>query len=213
MNSIRFPFEHVLVMDPTDLTGLALCYLANEMAGDAISELHLSPLSLAGRLEALTGTNVLLITRLQIDERGPDGGLELVKSNAQNPGCRVMVCTGFTDPLLLRQVIKLGPAVVVMCQEPLDVLRQALAMAGVASPHTVLSPAVTEGLALTRDLRQSKTDSQAGETSLLMNDLREAARTMHISPRAITAWKRRTSSAGGDIKVFSWIEGAESKRK
>ncbi|MHC0025521.1 hypothetical protein [Enterobacter vonholyi] len=121
----------------------------------------------------------------------------------QIPGCRVMVFTGLAEPLLLRAVIQQRPAVVVMCQEPLEVLRQALTMAAVASCHTVLSPAVTEGLALARYLT-TRGGALPDKASLATLSEKEAAREMLVSPRAVSAWRRRMAGAGCGTPLFSW---------
>lgn len=206
-------FDRTLVMDSLALTGMVLCDLADEAAGRPCSELLPSLSALYERLVALRASQpearVLIITELLDQQSSLQEGiamLDALQGLCQGGRCRVMVCTAQTDPLLLKAVVNRSPSVVVLRQESLGVLRQALRMAGGAWPDTVMSPAVTEGLMLTREVNLTPHELECLVTQADGLGLKTSAKVMNISYRTVAAYRQNLSkrSDQGRQMTFSW---------
>ncbi len=213
MSEYFFAFDRVLVMDSLALTGTVLCDLADEAAGRPCSELLSSLGALYERLAALRASQpdawVLIITELRDQQSSLQEGiamLDALQGLCQGGRCRVMVCTAQTDPLLLKAVVNRSPAVVALRQESLGVLRRALRMAGVAWPDTVMSPAVTEGLMLTREVDLTPQELECLVTQANGLGLKTSAKVMNISYRTVAAYRQNLSKRPdpGQPVTFSW---------
>lgn len=191
-DEVFFPFSTVLVLDALPLTAVAFCALASDVAGRPAGEAFASPGALLSRLAGLGGSQVLIIIHAPSAPEDIRILAELFMQVRAHPGCRVMLCADVTSPQWLMPLLCLRPEVLVLRQEPLSVLRRGLLLSGVAWPDTVLSPAVTDGLALIRGLSGSVTIPSL---------------SVHASHRDVAAWRRRASQ-GESAGVFSWADGA-----
>ena len=206
-------FDRALVMDSLMLTGPVLCDLVDEVAGHSCSE-HLTSLlalhaRLASRVQSDPDERLLIITELTDGQGRLQDGMALLADlqDLRLQGrCRVVVCTGQTDPLLLKAVVNRRPSVVVLRREPLDALRMSVQMAGVAWPDTVLSPAVTEGMMLTRDVTLSPRELEFLVTQADGLGLKASAKVMNISYKTVATYRHNLTRRleRGRKGAFSW---------
>lgn len=192
-NSALFPFGRVLVMDPSPLTGLALCQITDEVACQPCSEYVASLPVLHEALSRSRGERVLLIMELMSaggTVRDGMGLLQMLQPFLLSGQYRVLVCTDLADPLLLRAVLSGRPSVLVLRREPLTVLREAISMADVAWPGTVLSPAVTDGLARVRHVKLAPREMEMLVTQVDYPDIRASAAVMAVSHKTVSTWRR-----------------------
>lgn len=198
-----FPFDRVLVMDRNPLSGLGLCALADEVAGRHCSEYVSTLAELYQACERYHGERLLLITELISDTEPLRRGLALLQMIAPRVRlgqCRVVVCTGLADPLLLKVIVNVIPSVVVLRSEALSVLCDAIRLADISWPEMRRSPAVTDGLELIRDYKLTPREMEWLVTQADGLDLKASARAMRVSYKTVSAWRRniarRTGSEG-----------------
>ncbi|APG19795.1 hypothetical protein A3780_20340 [Kosakonia radicincitans] len=202
-------FDRVVVMDRCFLSGQALCELAGEACGCGPGQYVNTLQALHGVLEAGAGHRMLIITELLSDREPLSAGLALLDALQTPLGrghCRVMVCTDLTDPLLLKVMLNRRPSVITLRRESLSVLRQAVRMTGESWPGTVLSPAVTEGLALVRDLKLAPRELEWLVTQMDGMGLKASARAMNVSYKTVATWRRNISLQVGypETGAFTW---------
>ncbi|EBP9815853.1 response regulator transcription factor [Salmonella enterica] len=202
MRDDYFPFDRVLVMDRYPLTGLGLCALADGVAGRVCSE-HFTTLNgLYRACLRYEGERLLLITELISDVESLRAGLALLRElgpRLRSGRCRVVVCTDLADPLLLKVIANEMPTVVVLRNEALSVLQDAIRLAGTPWPEMLLSPAVTEGLALTRDHRLTQRELEWLATQADGLDLKASAKAMKVSYKTVSAWRRNIAQTTGSV--------------
>lgn len=208
-NDMFFPFDRVLVMDRSPLIGLALCDLANGVACRQCSEYVADLATLHTAMSGAGRERLLLITELMTDREPLSTGLAMLDELQARLGsghCRVMVCTDLTDPLLLKVMLNRRPSLITLRRESLSVLRQAMRMAGESWPGTVLSPAVTEGLALVRDLKLAPRELEWLVTQMDGMGLKASARAMNVSYKTVATWRRNISLQVGyqETRAFTW---------
>ncbi|EBW2650667.1 DNA-binding response regulator [Salmonella enterica subsp. enterica serovar Newport] len=210
MREGHFSFDRVLVMDRFPLTGLGLCALVDEVADRACSE-HLSTLTaLRQACRRYEGERLLLITELISDTEPLSEGIALLKEMAPrvlSGQCGVMVFTDLHDPLLLKVIVSEMPSVVVLRSESLSVLREAIGHAGNAGPEILLSPAVSEGLALAQNHKLTPRELEWLVTQADGMGLKASAKAMKVSYKTVSAWRYNISRHTG-----SWGKGAMNRR-
>ncbi|HGF4744269.1 TPA: LuxR C-terminal-related transcriptional regulator [Escherichia coli] len=197
-----FPFDRVLVMDRYPLTGLGLCALADGIAGRDCSELFTTLSGLYRACLRYEGERLLLITELISEVEPLRAGLTLLRelgSRLRSGQCRVVVCTGLADPLLLKVITNEMPSVVVLRNEALSILRDAIHLAGTPKPEMLLSPAVMEGLALIKDHRLTQRELEWLATQADGLELRASAKAMNVSYKTVSAWRRNIAQTTGSV--------------
>lgn len=208
-NDMFFPFDRVLVMDRAPLTGLALCDLADSVAGRPCSEYIADLPALQAAVSAAGTERLLVITELMGAGSTVRDGMALLKALQplqQTDQCRVMVCTDLSDPLLLRAILRAHPSVLTLRREALAVLREAIRMADVDWPCTVLSPEVSGGLARVHGVKLTPREMEMLLTQVDHPDLRASARVMNVSHKTVSAWRLNIMrQITGDRKAsFRW---------
>lgn len=205
-----FPFDHVLVMDRFPLSGLGLCALADGVAGRVCSE-HVTTLrALHHACRRHAGERLLLITELISDTESLSRGLDLLRELApqvRSGQYRVVVCTDLADPLLLKVTVNMMPSVVVLRREALSVLRDALRQVCMPGAGILLSPAVTDGLALAGSFTLTPREMGWLVTQADGLNLKESARAMNVSYKTVSAWRRNIAR-----KTGSYGKGAFNQR-
>lgn len=216
MRDSHFPFDRVLVMDRSALSGLGLCALADGVAGRTCSE-HLTTLTALYHASlCYGGERLLIITELISNTEPLREGLALLRELAprvRSGQCCIMVCTDLADPLLLRIIANEMPSVVVLRCESLSVLRDAIRLAGGAWSEMLLSPAVTDGLALVRRYRLTQRELEWLVTQADGLDLRASAKVMRVSYKTVSVWRRNIAqSIGSTGKVAINLRLAKIRR-
>ena len=202
-----FSFDRVLVMDRSALSGLGLCSLADSVAGRVCSE-HVTTLTaLYQACLCYGGERLLIITELISNTEPLRAGLALLRELAprvRSGQCCIMVCTDLADPLLLKAIVHEMPSVVVLRCEPLSVLRDGIRLAGKPWPETLMSPAVTDGLALVRRYRLTPRELEWLVTQADGLDLRASAKVMGVSYKTVSVWRRniaRNTGSSGKSEI------------
>ncbi|UDJ82088.1 hypothetical protein [Kosakonia oryzae] len=191
-NDVVFLFDRVLVMDRAHLTGLALCNLADSVAHRPCSEYVADLSALQAAVSCAGQERLLLITELMSAGSTVRDGVTLLQALQplqQTGQCRVMVCTDLADPLLLRAILSAHPSVLALRREALVVLQEAIRMADVDWPGTVLSPAVTEELARVQEVKLAPREMEMLVTQVDHPDLRALAQVMNVSHKTVSAWR------------------------
>src|SRR5690606_33520109 len=81
------------------------------------------------------------------------------------------------------------PAAIVLRKESIDIIRQAILMADVAAMGTILSPAVTEGLELARDVCLTRDELEDFVLHNTCIGYRESARLMGVGYKKLQTWR------------------------
>lgn len=194
-------------MDRYPLTGLGLCALADGVAGRVCSE-HITTLSaLYQACLNYEGERLLLITELISDMEPLRTGIALLRElgpRIRSGRYRVVVCTDLADPLLLKVIANEMPSVVVLRRESLSVLQDAIRLAGTPWPEMLLSPAVTEGLALARSHKLTPRELEWLVTQADGLDLKASAKLMNVNYKTVSSWRRniaQTTGSGGKVAI------------
>ncbi|MEJ3966555.1 hypothetical protein [Citrobacter braakii] len=205
-----FSFDRVLVMDRFPLTGLGLCALVDEVADRACSE-HISTLTaLRQSCQRYEGKRLLLITELISNTEPLSDGIALLREMAPrvlSGQCCVIVCTDLHDPLLLKVIVSEMPSAVVLRSESLSVLRNAISKAVNAGPEILLSPAVSDGLALVQNQKLAPRELEWLVTQADGMDLKASAKAMNVSYKTASVWQYKISR-----HTSSWGKGAMKRR-
>lgn len=203
-------FDRAFIMDSLSLSGRALCELTDRVAGRPCSQ-HVTTLDqLMKAVLRHTGERLFIITELMSERERLADCLKLLAALRPRQAadrCRVMVCTDLSDPLVLRAVSNLQPAAIALRRESLEILTQSMRMAWISWPNTVLSPAVTDGFMLARDIHLTPRELEWLVTQADGMDLRGSAKAMRVSYKTVSTWRRnisrRLSTATGDSKPFT----------
>lgn len=211
MSDVHFLFDRVLVMDRFPLSGLGLCALTDGVAGRGCSE-HVTTLrELHQACQRYEGERLLLITELISDTESLSRGLswldELVP-RVRSGQYRVVVCTDLADPLLLKVIVNMMPSVVVLRSEALFVLQGAIRQGGAPGTGVLLSPAVTEELALAGSYKLTRWELGWLITQADGLDLKASARAMNVSYKTVSAWRRNIARKTGSHGKGGGLTGA-----
>jgi DNA-binding CsgD family transcriptional regulator len=205
-------FDRTLVMDSLALTGMVLCDLADEAAGRPCSELLPSLSALYERLVALRASQpearVLIITELLDQQSSLQEGIAMLDALQG-------LCQGALSGDGVHGADR--PASAEGGREPQSVSRgSAPGIAGRTTagsadgrgawPDTVMSPAVTEGLMLTREVNLTPHELECLVTQADGLGLKTSAKVMNISYRTVAAYRQNLSkrSDQGRQMTFSW---------
>ncbi|EDK5264489.1 hypothetical protein CI424_25525 [Salmonella enterica subsp. enterica serovar Enteritidis] len=200
MRDGNFSFDRILVMDRYPLSCLGLCALADEVAGRVCSE-HISTLrALRQACQHYEGERLLLITELISNTESLREGLAFLRELAphiHSGQYRVMVCTGLSDPLLLKAIANEDLSALVLRRESLSVLRNAINWALNSRPEVMLSPAVTEGLLLARGHKLTPRELEWLVTQADGMGLKASANVMKVSYKTVSAWRYNIGRSTG----------------
>lgn len=189
-------FDRAVVMNACHFSGLALCGLADGVCGPGNSVHVTCVTGLEAALQSLAGYRVLIITDITSVRDTLFRGLDFlvaIRPLCGYQGHRVVVCTDITDPLLLRVIHAAGPSVMVHSGESLTVMRQALRMAREDWSGTLLSPAMTEGMEMTRGLALPPREAGWFISQVEVLNLMATVRLTGVSYRALTRWRSRVA--------------------
>lgn len=194
-------------MDRSALSGLGLCALADGVAGRVCSEHVTTLVALYQACLRYAGERLLIITELISNTEPFRAGLTLLRELAprvRSGQYRIMVCTDLSDPLLLSAIANEIPSVVVLRCEPLSVLRDAISLAGNICAEMLLSPAVTEALALARSYKLTPRELEWLVTQADGMSLKASAEVMRVSYKTVSAWRRniaRNTGSQGKLAI------------
>lgn len=193
-----FPFSRVLVMDSVYVSAVALCSLADDVAGFPCSYrvMTLSALRTHLNFSLAAGERVLVITELMSSSEPLSEGfrfLDTVNTERLDDQYQVMVCTDLSEPLLLSAVVDRAPDMVVHRRESLDVIVQSMSLACAGQSGTTLSPLISDRMEKAKGIRLTQRELEWLITQKDRPGVADSARRMQISYKTAATYRQRIS--------------------